>query len=208
MKKIFSIIILLFSLLNVRGQNWDDSLFVFIGEKISVEAFPPDTLFHMDEFFKAKYKVLETVYGNFTMNTIEFEVADHYGFPEFATYKNVILYVARHGGKWYHLKYLYTPVYKTVDNKWAGMYQGRDYAKMENQDISIKPEKIQFKDKICIDTTKTKFDFGDSYNPLYYKVKGKKAYPTHGNYVPELFLLKKNGSLKNIGFLKTTTNTR
>lgn len=203
MKKTFYIIILFFSLLNVRGQNWDDSLFVFIGEKISVEAFRPDTLFHMDEFFKAKYKVLEKVYGNFTMKTIEFEVADHYGFPKFAGYNNVILYVVREGGKWYHVKYMYTPLYKTIDNKWAGIYQGRDYVHPGNAGTSIKPVKIQFKETPSIDTTETKwYTFADSFDPLYYTVKGKKGFATHGNYVPELFLLKKNGFLKVTGFFK------
>jgi hypothetical protein len=157
----------------------------------------------MDEFDNAKYLVLQKIFGQYFQDTIEFEVADHNGFPKFAEYKNVILYVVHEGGKWYHEKYMYTALHKTVDGRWAGMYQGRDYAHENNKNISIKPERIQFQDNPCIDTTETKwYTFGDSYDPAYYKVKGRKAYPTHGNYVPELFILKKNGFLKYSGYFQ------
>jgi hypothetical protein len=207
MKRQLYISILSLLLLSVHGQKKEDSLFVFIGEKISVKPFKPDVpagTMLMDNFYIAKYVVLDRIFGEFKKDTIEFEVADHGDeYPKFATYKNVILYVERDGGQWYHVKYMYTALYKTVDNKWAGMYQGRDYAHINNKNTTIKPVKIQFKDKPCIDTTETKwYTFGDSYDPLYYKVEGKKAYPTHGNYIPELFLLKKNGFMKYSGYFK------
>ena len=184
----------------------EDSLFVFIGKKLSITEFKPDVANDkvlMDNYFTAKYLIMEVVYGNFHLDTIEFTVADHYGHPKFSKYDDVILYTVKDSGQWYHVKYMYTPVYKTLDNEWAGVYQGRDYAHVNNENTTIKPVKIKFRDKIVIDTSETTWKtFSNVYDPKYYKTKGREAYPTHGNYVPQLFELKKNGFLKYIGYFE------
>jgi hypothetical protein len=60
-------------------------LFVFVGEKVEVvEVTPPHGELWFDAAFDAKYRVLESVYGEFEGNIIEFRVFDHYGFPPFA----------------------------------------------------------------------------------------------------------------------------
>ncbi|MGZ3930806.1 MAG: hypothetical protein ACXVPQ_06775 [Bacteroidia bacterium] len=202
MKKVLSIIILLSFSRQILGQKKDDSLFVFVGEKVSVNLLRPFIPSDMDEFYLAKYVVIQKVFGEYKMDTIEFQVADHYGFPKFAEYKNVLLYVEREGGKWYHVKYMYSALYKTVEDKWAGMYQGRDYEHSYNKDTNIRPEKMQFKDGPFIDINATNYGFGASYHPAYYKIIGNRAYPTYGNYVEELFLLKRNGFLKYSGYFK------
>jgi hypothetical protein len=206
MKGILLISIVICLVNPVFGQKMEDSLFVFVGSKLSVNEFKPkvpDNQILMDQYFKVKYLIKKKVYGKFNLDTIEFTVADHYGFPKFAEYDNVILYAIIDSGKWYHVKYMYTPVYKTKNNKWAGIYQGRDYAHSNNENTAIKPVKIKFRDKITIDTTETKWKtFGNVYDPRYYKTKGNKGYPTHGNYVPALFELKKNGFLKVSGYFE------
>jgi hypothetical protein len=49
----------------------------------------------MDNAFRAKYKILQKVYGEYEKDTIIFEVYDHYCFPSFAHYSQVLLYVSR-----------------------------------------------------------------------------------------------------------------
>ncbi len=63
-----------------------DPLFVFVGEKISVEAIPPGE--NAVEFgFKARYRNLENVSGELPLEVIEFEGADEfYSPPRFAKY--------------------------------------------------------------------------------------------------------------------------
>ncbi len=92
----------------ISNQEAKNNLYVFVGEKISVEEFNPETKkgeIPFDQAFNAKYKVIQNLYGNYENDTIEFEVYDHYGFPPFAKYKTVLLFVSEHKGKLCHEKY-------------------------------------------------------------------------------------------------------
>src|SRR5687767_1919027 len=62
------------------GVADNNPLFVFVGEKIHVEPLPSQRG-SMDKAFKAKYAVLNKVYGHFPSDTIEFVAYDHYGTP-------------------------------------------------------------------------------------------------------------------------------
>jgi hypothetical protein len=134
MKKLLAI--LLFLSINTQlcfAQSRRDSLFVFVGERISVEQFSPkraleealppvktDNLIFMDAAFHAKYKVIQNVYNNYGKDTIAFDAFDHFGMPLFAQYKYVLLFVSLgKNGKFYHEKYQYYNVYPTADNRWA-----------------------------------------------------------------------------------------
>ena len=72
------------------GANETNRLFVFVGEKISVDALPHEQ-HSMDNGFKAKYLIIERVFGHFPQDTIEFVAYDHYGTPSFSNFKNVML---------------------------------------------------------------------------------------------------------------------
>ncbi|RZJ99717.1 MAG: hypothetical protein EOO46_22160 [Flavobacterium sp.] len=98
-----------------------NTLFVFVGKKISVIKAQQDSN-SMDAQFKAKYKILQRVYGMLPKDTIEFEVYDHYGVPGFSHYENALLFVSEYDGKYYHEKYQYFDLYPTLDGKWAGIY--------------------------------------------------------------------------------------
>jgi hypothetical protein len=97
----------------------DNKLFVFVGEKINISHIPY-TPGAFDSGVKAKYLILQRVYGYYDKDTIEFEAYDHYGRFAFADYKNVLLYVSEYEGKLYQEKYMYNPVFKTKDERWAG----------------------------------------------------------------------------------------
>ena len=169
-----------------------NTLFAFVGEKISVQLLPQDSG-SWDGKFEGKYKILERIYGDYPKDTIEFKAYDHYGIPGFSHYKNALLFVSEYKGKYYHEKYQYFDVYLTKENRWAGTYNDHeDYGK-------IKPEKIAFADSVYLQT-KIMNNAGEvvdlNYSPPYYRIIDDKAYPLYGNYVEDLFAIKKNGVLK------------
>ena len=126
--------------------------YAFVGEKILLKPFTPESQkgsIFRDHVFKAKYRVIENVYGSYPNETIEFEVYDHYGEPKFSAYNQVLLYVVEgENGKLYHEKYQFSPVYKTTNNRWAGPYAKKDYKHRYNLNTKIKPEKINFLEEV------------------------------------------------------------
>ncbi|MDH5835257.1 hypothetical protein [Luteimonas kalidii] len=104
--------------------------FVFVGERLSIEEAPdpceqaskqsgePDCI-TMDSLYTARYRVLEPIAGAFPGELVEFNVADHYGFPPFARFGSALLFVAlSEEGPWLH-KYQAIPVHRAVDGQWA-----------------------------------------------------------------------------------------
>jgi hypothetical protein len=173
-----------------------NSLFVFVGEKIEVNRLPQNEVSE-DLAFLAKYKILEKVYGDYSKDTIEFEVYDHHGDPQFSKYGHALLFVSAYKDKFVHEKYQYFDLYKTKDNKWTSPYSTGDYNHEYNKDTSIKPEKIEFADNVHYDVSSWNRKMIKEWYPApYYQVDQGKAKAVYGNYIPELFKLKRNGILK------------
>lgn len=122
-------------------ENDSINLYAFIGERISVTQFNPnsdkeqtkiDTLtgekvvhksIIMDYAFNVKYKVIKNVFNNLKTDTINFVAFDHYGQPKFENYQNVLLYISYNKEKksYYHQKYTFDVVTKNSNGKWKGM---------------------------------------------------------------------------------------
>jgi len=193
----------------VKNYGTDDSnqLFVFVGEKLSLEPLPHEQ-YSMDKGFKAKYVILKKVYGNFSHDTIEFVAYDHYGIPPFSKFKNVLLYVSADSGTYYHQKYMYNDVYKTKSGRWAGAYSWGDYKHAYNKHTQIKPIEIDFVERVVY-PTKVINDRGNqlrySYPKPYFKIVGDSAIAIYGNFVEELFALKRTGILTARGLFEATT---
>ena len=170
-----------------------NTLFVFVGKKISVSETPQDSN-SMDAHFKAKYLILQRVYGTFTDDTIEFEVYDHYGVPGFSHYENALLFVSEYKGTYYHEKYQYFDVYPTKEGKWAGVYHD-----IAGNDAIPPATQISFAKDVYLPVNIINNN-GEQiklkYSPPYYKIVGDKAYPLYGYSIEELFKAKKNGVLK------------
>jgi hypothetical protein len=174
----------------------NNKLFVFVGEKIEVTPLPY-TPGDFDGGVKGKYLILQRVYGYYDHDTIEFEAYDHFGRFPFADYKNVILYISEHDGKLYQEKYTYDPVFKTKDGRWAGPYSD-DYGHPYNEHTTVKPEKIDFAEEVSFPTKIKDYDNKEytlSYKEPYFKIVRDTAIAVYGNYVPDLFRLKKEGVL-------------
>jgi hypothetical protein len=180
-------------LTNENEKN--NRLFVFVGEKLEFKELPSEAG-SMDAGYKAKYKVIQRVYGDYSNKEIEFIAYSHKGIPEFQDYRHVLLFVSENEGMYYHEKYQYFDVYKTSNNRWASSYKGYEYRKASYNNTSVKPEKIDFVETVAypiekqIDTRAY-----PKYPEPYYKIIGDSAYAIYGNYVEELFKLKKDGVL-------------
>lgn len=175
MKTIFYLMCFIFNVSILFAQDFEivedtSKLYVFVGEKISVSK---TAYSGFDECYIAKYKVLKNIYGDYSGDTIEFKVYDHYGVPAFSQYKNVMLFVSRHKGQLYHEKYQYFDVYKTINGRWASY--GDPYKNDAYHRKKLTPVLITFADDID-------------------------AKPTLGAYAEDLFIVKKEGVLKARGF--------
>lgn len=170
-------------------------LFVFVGEKISVETVTTES-YSFDNLFTVKYKVVKELYGHIATDTLEFRVGDHYGIPQFTQYKNALLYVSQNkDGKWYHQKYQFSDVYETIDGRWATPGKDSEYGHFYNKNPPFQPEKITFKNDCCINIDKIDPEYLEKEIAPYYEIEGKKACAKMGNYIEELFELKKTGVL-------------
>jgi CubicO group peptidase (beta-lactamase class C family) len=166
-----------------------NTLVAFIGEKIEVTEMPykPGDF---DLRVKAKYKIIQLVYGNYSKDTIEFEAYDHYGTPAFSQFKHVLLYVSNYKGKYYHEKYQYDDVYKTRDGRWAGTYQ------LSYDSPAIKPVKIDFVEEVSYPIiSPVGYDRYDELPEPYFIRTGNKAVAVYGVYAEDLFRMKRDGVL-------------
>lgn len=177
-----------------ENPEYKDKLFVFIGEKISVDMLPQEE-YSMDVKFKAIYKVIQPICGNYNRDTIEFIVYDHYGRPEFENYKDVMLFVTNYDDTFYHEKYQYFDVYKTQSNEWASSYNYGDYERLDSNS-NIRPEEINFLHQPAYDVKYiSKKIVQREYPSPYYKIVGDSAVAIQGNYLDDLLELKKQGIL-------------
>lgn len=205
MKRILLLIFVtfIFSLPTYAQELKEPNLYVFVGEKISVEQFEPELeegVIMMDKSFRARFKVLKPVYNNLPADTLEFLSYVHLGEPLFSHFEHSIIFVIKSNEGYIHARYLSSPVYKTENGKWAVPYDATAYNHQDNN-TNIVPERIDWK-------THPKFDAGgipshelhELYPPPFYKVKGDTAIAVYGNYLWDLFLLRKHTVLKARGY--------
>lgn len=187
----------------MENPDAEGKLIVIVGEKIKItEAGDVDLGMLPFSKFIAEYRVVEKVCGDYNKKNITFVAFDHYGFPGFGNYEHALLFLTTYKGDdtIYHQRYQYFPVYKTKDGRWAGSYQHMEY-KIDG--TGIKPEKIEFAEEVSYSIEGlTRATRQKRYPEPYYRIdKGnKKAIAVFGNYVPELFQLKKDGVLKFRGY--------
>lgn len=201
---------------NWKQNNFNKKIYAFVGEKIYIENYikpqaiedykinvsEGDTLrkpfIQMDYGYKAKYKVIKNVNNEIKASEVEFIAFDHHGIPPFSKGKNALLFLIKENEKFYHCKYQYFEVFKTSDNKWAGIYD-----KIKYKNTTIKPVKIDFKADVTIilnDYLKKHRYF--LFPKKYFKHIDNKVVTNYGNYVEDLFSIKKEGILKARGYFK------
>jgi hypothetical protein len=159
----------------------------------------------MDNGFLAEYKIIEKVYGDFSDDKILFKAYDHYGIPAFSEYNHVLMFVSFFEGEFYHEKYQYFDLYETKEGNWASPFSKSDYDHPNNVNTIIHPEEIEFLNEVNyviedLGNKEIPKEFIESvkenFPSPYYEFEGKKAIAKYGNYVEDLFNLKRNGVLK------------
>jgi hypothetical protein len=183
-----------------------NTLFAFVGEKINVQRLPNEKG-SMDYGFIASYRILVPVYGVYSGDTISFSAYDHYGWPAFAAYKHALLFVSEDSGKYYHEKYQFFDVYPAKNGRWASSYKAGDYDHVYNLHTPVKLERIDFmapvKYPLYIKRRDGRIDTL-SYLAPYYLTQGDSALAVYGNYIEDLFALKKSGVLAARGLFDKT----
>jgi len=174
-------------------------VFAFVGEKLKVVPNEPffcnSSLIAFDSRFKAEYRVIQQLYGHYSLDTIRFTVYDHYGRPAFSQYPYVLLFVSEYCGELYHEKYQFFEVFKTVDGRWAS--PGDPYRYDTYHQKGVRAQAIRFADSVAFDVSRYHENYIKRQYPApYYKIEGSKAIPVMGAYVDDLLLVKKQGVLK------------
>ena len=203
-----TLLILLFSLqfsckqFKSCNENPGKKLFVFIGEKVEVKELDPMYFgFLAYGQFISKYKIIESICGKYTKDTISFISYDHYGLPGFANFTNSLLFLENRNDTFYQVMYTYYDVYKTKNGEWATPYNTLYYT--YKNDSSMNPHRISFKDEVFYNVKgKPKKEIRNWYPEPYYRINNDwtKATALWGNYVPELVEMEKKGSLTSWGF--------
>jgi len=183
-------------------------LFVFVAQKISIKPAPSENYCNalpFDEKYIAKYRIIESVYGGFAKDTIDFIVYDHYGRPEFEKFDTVLLYVAKYCENLVHIKYQFSDVYKTADGRWAAAHNpytfGYDYVFDEEDEDEVKPEIIKFEKPVVFNANNfSELYCKERFISPYYKKDGNTFIAIYGNYVKDIFRFTKENSLYDFTF--------
>jgi len=194
----------------MENPDSNSRLLVIVGEKLNITEEPylldSTTLLSYSKF-KAHYRILEKICGEYNKDTITFTAYDHYGFPQFGNYRYALLYLNITKKGIYHEIYLYSDLYKTKDGRWASPYSVSDNGRLnENKHASLKAEKIDFAEEVSFSIEGfTRAGTNKWFPEPYYKIDKvrKKAIAVWGNYVPELFQLQKQTVLRARGVFGT-----
>jgi hypothetical protein len=181
-----------------------DNLIVFVGRKISVEEFEPETeegYMLMDLAFLARYEVVSVLRGEYGGENMEFEAYDHYGFPNFADYETVVLFVSQaENGRYYHQKYQYIPVYPTASGTWAGC--GDPYVREpDGHRGNIEAHDIEFDPPLVFDLRGlTQREVRERYPRPFFRRSDNDAECIKGNTLEELLEVKFDGVMGARGY--------
>jgi hypothetical protein len=183
------------------SSDESQNLVAFVGKKISVEKIPGR--YGLDAKFKARYQVLQVVYGQYSASNIEFTVFDHYGDPSFAKYETALLYVVLRRSwllqpRYFHEKYQYQPVYATGDNRWAGC--GSPYQRDQPIGEGIQPQTIDYKSINISGIPIAKLE--EQYPKSLFDYRKNTVVCRKGVFSEDLFKIKREGILRARGIFK------
>lgn len=181
-------------------------ILAFIGEYVSIAEQPDpceeknkiqdsDTIcLSMDAIYEANYRILEALHGHYNSNEITFRLADHYGFPDFANFKNALLFVFIDKKGNYLSKYQGYPVFPTTDGGWAVCGIADRYK--DKYDLN-KSKDIKFRSDVVFGNSSiyTSDYISENFNSELYEVVGDKVKCKTPVPVRDYYELVKNGVL-------------
>lgn len=162
----------------------NNNLLVFVGEQLeSVVAKDSVNLTYPE--YKVKFKILQTLYGEYQFDTIAF-ISHVYNFPSgFIKSKNSLIFLKKVDEKYFEASSPYD-VYKAKNGKWASVFNCLDAETI----INYHPEKIEFEDSLSFPAIYKDY-FGDDddfpCSEPYYKLEDERKIPLYGFYVDTIF---------------------
>jgi len=178
-------------------------LIAFVGRRLSVQ--PAKVELKRNEIpFDGKYlvraEVLELVFGHYAGKEMEFESYVHTGEPAFGKHEFGLVYVSKHDGSLIHEKYLFQPVHRTSDGRWASC--GDPYEGMDVHRHGVKAVPIAFNPPVEFDVRKGAEANGfRSFQSPFFRIEGNTATCLMGNYPRELFQVMAEGFLEARGIV-------
>ena len=159
-------------------------LLIFIGKKIKVEDGEQENFcdyINVDHKYIAEYEIIEILEGSYDKSFIEFTSYEHSGRNyNFYDYDYSIIYLKKSCGKYFHYKYQYDPLYKSIDNDFVSTYDYSlfDSLKSSYQDFNLKIKKIKTPPTFKISSISLNVE--NRYPKPFYKLFRKKAQANYG----------------------------
>lgn len=158
-----------------------NDLIVFVGRRLEINNF--EDPFSTNPHRLGRYEVLQLIHGRHEGKIIEFAAYDHEGGFEFTRFETVLLFVFRRSGKLYHVSHQFFDVYPTKNGRWATCGDPYKYESAGNR-----PEPVR--DPLRA----VPIEFAGAVSE---SKSGEQC--KEGNYVEDLWELKKRGVLTNWG---------
>jgi hypothetical protein len=186
------------------GVSSEPNLIAFVGRRLSVrevKSKPKRNVIQFDAEYRVRAEVLQLVFGKYTAKEMEFSSFVHVGQPAFRTDEFGLVYVSRYKGRLVQQKYLFQPVYRTSDGRWAAC--GDPYARIAYvHRHDVKAEPIAFSPPVTFDTRKRAEGRAfPSFQAPFFRIENDTATCLMGNYPTELFRVMAEGYLKARGVL-------
>jgi hypothetical protein len=210
---------ILLTFYSVNGQTEKKEYFIFIGEKISVSIKQTgsikidttniitndnDTVFLIQKnkhAFSSVYKIVKSICGNYSSDTILFTVYDEFKNPNFAETQHVLFFLEKgKSGEYFLLSNYYFDVYRTANGNWASDYSlpGWYIDFFEKHKI-----KTEFEENVYFDIS----DFDNKYTKrhypsFYYQMEGSRVIPIYGVFADDLVNLLLKERLQSVRCIK------
>ena len=179
----------------------EPNLIAFVGRRLRVQYVEPKGDVMFDAEYRVRAEVLEMVFGKFGEKQIEFSSYVHVGEPAFGKDEFGLVYVSKHDGRFVQQKYLFQPVHRTRDGRWASC--GDPYAWIADvHRHGVEAEPIMFDPSLTFDMQKGAREQGfPSFQAPFFRIDKNVAVCVMGNYPRELLRVMAEGYLRARGVL-------
>ena len=196
-------IILLLTALDIHPAKADqdkETVSVVIGRFLSIgelpdpceteEQDPKFVCITMDSLYQAEYQVIATLSGTPPKSErIKFRIADHYGFPDFANYKNAMLVIRDIEEEPYLEKYMGFAIQPLAGGGWGSC--GNNYDDGAEQLM----EPLEFKNDFGIVGESSEAALQHMYYAPFFAINGNSIKCVRGLTLQSLYEFIRNGTL-------------
>jgi hypothetical protein len=206
------VIVLLLGTSSVRAEDRPapTNIVAFVGKLINIEERKSDCAVEQnqaadddeegkelrciafDSLWRARYEVVEVLSGVPREQVLAFDVADHYGFPQFARYHHALLFVAQDPDGDYLLKYQGFEVFPTSTGAWASCGDP-DAERTGEPSRAMRP--LTFPQAHADVALFSAAGIARDYPSDMYRVEGHLVYCTHGVLLRDLYEQVRTGVL-------------